>query len=66
MAEQCLILEPRRAHNIDAAVYGARAAFIGGAASTATVLAGQMLGIPVSGTMAHSWVMRFEDEYTAL
>ena len=55
----------RRAHNIDAAVYGARAAFIGGAASTATVLAGQMLGIPVSGTMAHSWVMRFEDEYTA-
>lgn len=55
----------RRAHNVDAAVYGARAAYIGGAVSTATVLAGQMLGIPVSGTMAHSWVMRFEDEYTA-
>lgn len=55
----------RRAHNIDAAVYGARAAFIGGAKSTATVLAGQMLGLPVNGTMAHSWVMRFDDEYTA-
>lgn len=55
----------RRAHNMDAAVYGARAAYIGGAASTATVLAGQMFDIPVSGTMAHSWVMFYEDEYTA-
>lgn len=55
----------RRAHNIDAAVYGARAAYIGGVSGTATVLAGQMLGIPVSGTMAHSWVMRFDNEYTA-
>ena len=45
----------RRAHNMDAAVYGARASYIGGAAGTATVLAGQMFGIPVSGTMAHSW-----------
>ncbi len=55
----------RRAHNMDAAVYGARAAYIGGADATATVLAGQMFGIPVSGTMAHSWVMYFQDEYTA-
>ncbi len=55
----------RRAHNMDAAVYGARAAYIGGAVGTATVLAGQMFDIPVSGTMAHSWVMYFEDEYTA-
>ncbi|MDD6449072.1 nicotinate phosphoribosyltransferase [Lachnospiraceae bacterium YH-ros2228] len=55
----------RRAHNMDAAVYGARAAYIGGAGSTATVLAGQMFHIPVSGTMAHSWVMYQEDEYTA-
>ena len=55
----------RRAHNMDAAVYGARAAYIGGVSSTATVLAGQMFGIPVSGTMAHSWIMYFEDEYTA-
>lgn len=55
----------RRAHNIDAAVYGARAAYIGGASSTATVLAGQKFSIPVSGTMAHSWVMYFKDEYEA-
>lgn len=55
----------RRAHNMDAAVYGARAAYIGGANSTATVLAGQQFGIPVSGTMAHSWVMYFNDEYEA-
>lgn len=55
----------RRAHNMDAAVYGARAAFIGGVSSTATVLAGQMFGIPVSGTMAHSWVMFYQDEFTA-
>lgn len=55
----------RRAHNMDAAVYGARASYIGGAAGTATVLAGQMFGIPVSGTMAHSWVMYYMDEYEA-
>lgn len=55
----------RRAHNMDAAVYGARAAYIGGAGGTATVLAGKMFDIPVSGTMAHSWVMYFNDEYTA-
>ena len=55
----------RRAHNMDAAVYGARASYIGGAAGTATVLAGQMFGIPVSGTMAHSWVMYYKDEYEA-
>lgn len=55
----------RRAHNMDAAVYGARAAYIGGADSTATVLAGQMFDIPVSGTMAHSWVMYYDNEYEA-
>ncbi len=55
----------RRAHNMDAAVYGARAAYIGGAAATATVLAGKMFQIPVNGTMAHSWVMYFNDEFTA-
>jgi len=55
----------RRAHNMDAAVYGARAAYIGGAVGTATVLAGQMFQIPISGTMAHSWVMYFRDEFTA-
>ena len=55
----------RRAHNMDAAVYGARAAYIGGAVGTATVLAGQLFDIPVSGTMAHSWVMFYRDEFTA-
>lgn len=55
----------RRAHNMDAAVYGARAAYIAGAVGTATVLAGQKFDIPVSGTMAHSWVMYYGDEYEA-
>ncbi|MBQ8095327.1 MAG: nicotinate phosphoribosyltransferase [Clostridia bacterium] len=55
----------RRAHGNDAAVYGARACVIGGAMSTATVSAGEQFNIPVSGTMAHSWVMMFADELTA-
>lgn len=55
----------RRAHNMDSAVYGARAAYIGGVSTTATVLAGKQFKIPVSGTMAHSWVMLFEDEFSA-
>lgn len=55
----------RRAHNMDAATYGARAAYIGGVVGTATVSAGQMFNIPISGTMAHSWVMFYGDEYEA-
>ena len=55
----------RRAHNFDAAVYGARAAYIGGVNGTATVLAGQMFNIPINGTMAHSWVMYFPSEFEA-
>lgn len=55
----------RRAHNADAAVYGARASYIGGCQSTATVLASKMFNIPVSGTMAHSWVMYHDSEYDA-
>ncbi len=55
----------RRAHNMDAATYGARAAFIGGVNGTATVSAGKMFNIPINGTMAHSWVMYFGDEYEA-
>ncbi|WP_418391154.1 nicotinate phosphoribosyltransferase [Acidaminococcus intestini] len=55
----------RRAHNMDAAVYGARAAYIGRANGTATVFAGKEFGIPVGGTMAHSWVMYFDDEFEA-
>ncbi len=55
----------RRAHNNDAAIYGARAAYIGGVNGTATVSAGQYFNIPVGGTMAHSWVMFYQDELTA-
>ncbi len=55
----------RRAHNIDSALYGARAAYIGGVDSTATIMAGKSFDIPVSGTMAHSWVMYYDDEFTA-
>ncbi|MQN00666.1 MAG: nicotinate phosphoribosyltransferase [bacterium LCO1.1] len=55
----------RRAHNNDAAIYGARAAFIGGVKGTATVSAGQYFDIPVGGTMAHSFIMFYQDELTA-
>ena len=55
----------RRAHNNDAAVYGARACYIGGVSGTATVSAGQEFDLPVGGTMAHSWVMFYQDELTA-
>ena len=55
----------RRAQGYDAAVYGARAAFIGGCTGTACVLAGSKMGIPVSGTMAHSWIQTFDSELEA-
>lgn len=55
----------RRAHNFDAANYGARAAYIGGAAGTATTYAGQKFDMPVLGTMAHSFVQSFDSEYEA-
>ena len=55
----------RRAQGPDAGLYGSRAAFIGGCHSTSNVLAGQLYGIPVKGTHAHSWVMSFPDELSA-
>lgn len=55
----------RRAQGYDGANYGARAAYIGGVTGTATVSAGQMFGIPVIGTMAHSFVQLFPTEYEA-
>lgn len=55
----------RRSHSYDAAIYGARAAYIGGANSTATTIADEMFGVPATGTMAHSWVQLFGDEYEA-
>ena len=56
----------RRAQGPDAGLYGARAAMIGGCVGTSNVLAGQMFDVPVMGTHAHSWIMSFPDEYTAL
>lgn len=55
----------RRAQGADAAVYGARAAYIGGAGATATTLADEMFGVKAVGTMAHSWVQFFDSEYEA-
>ena len=55
----------RRAHGADAAVYGARAAYIGGCTGTACAIADRDHGIKALGTMAHSWVQMYEDEYSA-
>jgi nicotinate phosphoribosyltransferase len=55
----------RRDHGADAALKAARAAYIAGAAATSNLLAGQTYAIPVSGTMAHSYVMAFDDELAA-
>lgn len=55
----------RRAHGYGAAYYGARAAIIGGCSGTSCVLTAKDFGVKASGTMAHSWVQLFKDEYTA-
>ena len=55
----------RRAHGVSAAVYGARAAYIGGCAGTACTISDRDYGITAMGTMAHSWVQMYEDEYEA-
>ena len=55
----------RRAQGPDAGIYGARAAVIAGCVGTSNVLTGQLFGVPVKGTHAHSWIMSFPDEYTA-
>ncbi len=55
----------RRAHGYGAAYYGARAAIIGGCTGTSCLLTAKDFGVPASGTMAHSWVQLFDDEYTA-
>lgn len=55
----------RRAQGYDAAIFGARAALIGGCTSTSCTLAEQKFGIPISGTMAHSFVQLYDNEYDA-
>ena len=55
----------RRAQEMDAAIWGTRAAFIGGAGATSNVRAGKIFGIPVSGTHAHSLVQSYGNDYDA-
>ena len=55
----------RRAQGADAAIIGARAAYIGGCAGTACTISDQLFGVPAGGTMAHAWVQMFDSEYEA-
>lgn len=55
----------RRAQGADAAILGARAAYIGGCAGTACTITEEAFGVPATGTMAHSWVQMFDSEYEA-
>ena len=55
----------RRAHGADAAILGARAAYIGGCGATACTITDEAFGVPATGTMAHSWVQMFDSEYEA-
>ncbi|CDF57800.1 nicotinate phosphoribosyltransferase [Thermobrachium celere] len=55
----------RRAQGYDGAIFGARAAYIGGCSASACTIAEKMFGIPAVGTMAHSWVQLFDSELEA-
>jgi nicotinate phosphoribosyltransferase len=55
----------RRAHGPNGGLFASRAAFIGGASASSNVEAGYIYGIPVRGTMAHSWIMSYPDELSA-
>ena len=55
----------RRAQGADAAIIGARAAYIGGCAGTSCTLTDKLYGAPAGGTMAHSWIQMFDSEYEA-
>lgn len=58
-------LGSRRAQGYDGAIYGARAAIIGGCTATACTLSAEVFDIPAVGTMAHSWVQLYDTEYDA-
>ena len=66
-AEGRTVLEfgSRRAQGIDAAVVGARSAYIGGCKGTACALSDQVYGVPAGGTMAHAWVQMFDSQFEA-
>jgi len=73
-AARCVLAAPdkllvdfgmRRAHGAEAGLLAARASYIAGFAGTATVLAGEKFGIPLYGTMAHSFIEAFDDEAAA-
>ncbi len=55
----------RRAQGASGAIYGARAAYIGGCVGTACTISDQMFGVRAGGTMAHSWVQMFDTQYEA-
>ncbi|KRK96645.1 nicotinate phosphoribosyltransferase [Companilactobacillus futsaii] len=55
----------RRAQEVDAAIWGTRAAYIAGFDATSNVLAGKLFGIPISGTHAHALVQTYRNEYDA-
>ena len=55
----------RRAHSPQAGILAARACFIGGCIGTSNVLTAYELGIPAIGTIAHSWIMAYDDEFTS-
>ena len=55
----------RRAQGADGAILGARAAYIGGVNATACTITDKEFGVPATGTMAHSWVQMFDNEYDA-
>lgn len=63
--EVALEFGSRRAQEMDAALWGTRAAFIGGFEATSNVRAGKLFGMPVAGTHAHSMVQTYKDDYTA-
>jgi nicotinate phosphoribosyltransferase len=63
--EQALEFGSRRAQEMDAAIWGTRAAYIGGFDATSNVRAGKMFNIPLAGTHAHAMIQAYKDEYVA-